>query len=117
MVIREDRIGEVVVLRPNGRMTVETFGGVREAVRAAVDEGARHIVINLQEVPYADSIGIAELVRAHAMLRLRGGMLRFCSLSRPVEQLLVVSGLSRVLDLHDTESAALRIWPPSGTAR
>ena len=111
MVIREERIGDVVILRPSGRMTVETFGSVKEAVRSGVDEGARRIVLNLQDVPYADSIGIAELIRAHTMLRLRGGTLRLCSLSRSVEQLLTVSGLSSVLDLHHTETAALKTWP------
>lgn len=110
MTITEARVGDVVVLRLSGRMTVETFGGVKEAVRAHVDRGIRRLVLNLQDVPYADSIGIAELVRAHSMLRLRGGSLTLCSPSRPVQELLTLSHLSSVLDLADSERAALAAW-------
>lgn len=37
MSITEEGVGDIVVLRLSGRMTVETFGSVKEAVRAHVD--------------------------------------------------------------------------------
>ena len=58
MTITEARVGDIVVLRLSGRMTIETFGSVKEAVRAHVDRGVRRLVFNLQDVPYADSIAI-----------------------------------------------------------
>jgi anti-anti-sigma factor len=99
--------GDVVILAPRGRLTLETFGVLKSFVGACVDRGCRRLVLNLARVSYADSIGIAEIIRAHIMLRRHGGRLKLSNLSPQVTTLLTIAGLGEVLETYDTEAAAL----------
>ena len=106
--IDERTDGPVTVLRPRGRLTVETFGQLKDRVGRLIADGCRRMVLNLADVPYADSIGIAEIVRSHVMLRNRSGRLKVSDVSPPVVQLLRLTRLHLVLDAHATEAAAVR---------
>ena len=67
----------MAVFTVHGALTSASGDGeLRRAVRAAVDEGARHLVINLEEVVDIDSSGVAELASAHITTNNRGGTLR-----------------------------------------
>lgn len=99
--------GDVVILAPRGRLTLETFGVLKSFVGACVDRGCRRLVLNLSRVPYADSIGIAEIIRVHIMLRRHGGQLKLSNVSAQVDNLLKIAGLWDVLDTYETEPAAL----------
>ena len=114
MDIDDRQHGHVRVLRPLGRMSVETFGELKAKVSAVLGEGCRTIVVNLSGVSSVDSIGVAEIVRAHVMLRNRAGRLALSNLSRPVEELLSLTRLDTVLDTYGTESDAVRALAPTG---
>ena len=109
MTLTEGVDGIVVILRPHGRLSVETFGLLKDRVRALVAEGRRQIVLNLADVSYVDSIGIAEIVRAHVMLKSDGGRLTLTSLPPMVDELLGLTHLHTVIDSAATEAQAIRM--------
>ncbi len=115
MVIDERTVGRVTVLTPHERLTVETFGELKNRVRRLAEDGRTHVVVNLSAVAYVDSIGVAELVRAHVMLEGRGGRLSLSHLHRTVSELLELTGLTDVLDIFTTEAEAVQSYvTPSG---
>ncbi len=116
MVIDERTVGRVTVLIPRGRLTVETFGELKNRVRRLADDGRTHVVLNLSAVAYVDSIGVAELVRAHVMLGGRGGRLSLSHLHRTVSELLELTRLKDVRDIFTTEAEAVESYVTPGTS-
>ena len=90
-------------------MSVETFGLLKDRVRALLAEGRRQIVLNLADVSYVDSIGIAEIVRAHVMLKTDGGRLTLTNLPPMVDELLALTHLHTVIVSAATEAQAIRM--------
>jgi len=106
--IEQRRNGPVIVFTVHSALT--TAGGdgeLRRAVRSAVDEGARHVVINLEEVADIDSSGVAELASAHITTNTRGGTLRLCCLSKKLKDVFVVTRLNTVFEVYENEADAV----------
>jgi anti-sigma B factor antagonist len=72
------------------------------------EKGNDKIVFNLGEVAYVDSSGIGELVRAHATIRNKGGVLTLTNLNQRVHDLLQMTRLSNVFDIEKDEASALK---------
>ena len=107
MAIHVRRAGDVAILAIAGPLVLERFGALKQEVHELVDAGLRKVVLDLREVAYVDSIGVAEIVRAHTMLMSRGGRLTLVGLPERVRELLDLTGLLTILEHHDTEQAAL----------
>ncbi|HUK24872.1 MAG TPA: STAS domain-containing protein [Terriglobales bacterium] len=103
------QLGDVIVLIVSGRITLgEGNLMLREIVRDLADKGNKKIVLNLAEVNYVDSSGLGELVKTHATLRSKGGMLKLSNLSERVQNLLEMTRLSAVFDIHKDEDSAIK---------
>jgi anti-sigma B factor antagonist len=101
-------VGDIAVLDISGRITLgEGNVALREIVRDLADKGHRRIVLNLAEVQYIDSSGIGELVKTHTTLRNQNGNLKLANLSQRVHQLLELTRLSSVFDIHEDEHRAI----------
>ncbi|HUO24453.1 MAG TPA: STAS domain-containing protein [Candidatus Aquilonibacter sp.] len=102
------QVGDVLVLDVSGRITLgEGNVMLREIVRDLADKGNRRIVLNLSEVSYVDSSGLGELVKTHTTIRNKGGELKLASLNKRVHDLLQMTRLSAVFDIHKDEGSAL----------
>ncbi|GAA4820714.1 hypothetical protein GCM10023201_02740 [Actinomycetospora corticicola] len=79
------------------------------AVRAGVDEaaaGARAVVLDLEEVALLASAGMTLLLEVTEDLRGRGVPLLLVAQARTVRRPLRITGLDRVLTLHDDVASA-----------
>ena len=108
MKIRERAADGVTILDLEGRLTLETFGVLKDTVRGLVDTGCRRVVLHLAGVSYVDSIGVAELVRTHAILGSRGGRFKLLGIPKPVDELLTLTRLHTVFESFDAEPDAVR---------
>jgi anti-sigma B factor antagonist len=101
--------GRVMILDISGRITLGD-GNVmlREIVADLAEKGNKHIVLNLGEVVYVDSSGVGELVKAHATIRNKGGVLKLSNLNPRVHDLLQMTRLSNVFDIEKDEASALK---------
>ena len=80
-----------------GDLDVHTALRLEMALDAAVDEGARHLEIDLAETAFMDSTGLAALAAAHRRVQQRGGSLRLTNVSRAVMRVLEVTAMDTVL--------------------
>ena len=108
---------DIVILRPEGRLTIETHGAIGATVRRHVDAGRAKLVINLARVPYTDSIGVAELVRAHTIAYRAGGRLLLADVPDTVRTLLSMTRLNTVVGIAPAETDAMHILSEARTAR
>ncbi len=108
MKIQKRATDGVTILDLEGRLTLETFGVLKDTVRALVDTGCRRVVLHLAGVSYVDSIGVAELVRTHVILGNTGGRLKLLGIPKPVAELLTITRLHTVFESFDVEQDAVR---------
>lgn len=98
---------DTAVVRLDGRLDLLTCGAVKEGLAGAVQDGYRHLVLDLQQVSFMDSSGLGALISSLKTARLAGGDLR---IARPAEQtamILELTNLNRVLIIYDTVEEAL----------
>ena len=109
MQISERRDGQITVLGLTGRLTVNDQPGLlREAVVAAVQNGAKHVLLDLSGVHYIDSTRLGEIISAHVTVTRRGGHLRLIATPDRIIELLAIAGLEGVFERYATAEDARR---------
>jgi anti-sigma B factor antagonist len=106
-IIQEREVGEITILALDRRLKGSLESLLKERIDALVRKGRLQIVVDLKQVPYVDSSEIGRLIRAHISVRQAGGRVRLCNLSEKVSAVLRIGKLDTVLDLYETEEAAL----------
>jgi anti-sigma B factor antagonist len=107
---------DIVIIQPNERITVETDAQFTAMIRTLLEAGSRRLVLNLVDVPYIDSDGLAAIVQAYTATRRRGGDLKLLHLRDRTRQLLAVTRLLTVLEAYDTEDEVARSFNANSEA-
>jgi anti-anti-sigma factor len=108
MVINERHNGDVLVLAPEGKITLGNGDQeLGEAVRQALEKGARKILIDFTKVSVLDSSGLGELVGCYTSIKSRQGDLRICGLNSRIFNLMQMTSLHSVFEVRDTEAEAM----------
>ncbi len=101
--------GGATIVDLSGRITLgEGSAMLRELVRDLLDKGQKKIILNLGDVGYIDSSGIGELVSGFTTVKNQGGELKLLHLTKKVHDLLQITKLYTVFDVHSDEQTALR---------
>jgi anti-sigma B factor antagonist len=85
---------------------------LRTAIRLAFEEGAAHVILNMQDVPGIDSSGVAALASAHMTAVNRGGSLRLCNLPQKLRDVFAIMRLNTVFNSNETEAEAIASLSP-----
>ena len=105
--IRE--VDEITIVDLSGRISLgEGSALLRKTVRDLLENGQSKILLNLGDVNYIDSSGIGELVSGFTAVRSRSGELKLLNLTKKVHDLLQITKLFTVFEVHDSVSAALK---------
>ncbi|MFB3825377.1 MAG: STAS domain-containing protein [Bryobacteraceae bacterium] len=103
------QVGDVSVVDVAGRITLgEGSSALRDTLRELVTKNNKKILLNLGEVSYIDSSGIGELVSGFTTVTNQGGQLKLLNLTKRVKDLLQITKLYTVFDVHEDEAAAVR---------
>jgi anti-sigma B factor antagonist len=98
----------ILAIECNGRIVFgEEAAMLRDAVKLAIADGQKRIVLNLREVNYIDSGGLGTLVALHTSAHNAGGAIKLASLTDRVGDLLQLTKLLTVFEVHPTEYEAL----------
>jgi len=108
MKIATHQVDGITVLDLSGRITLgEGSVQLRDAVRDLVSKGQKNIVLNLGDVSYMDSSGVGELVTAYTSVKNQGGELKLVNLTKKIEDLMAITKLATVFDIHNDEASAI----------
>ena len=103
------QVGDVTVIDAAGRITLgEGASAFRDMIRDLAVKGNKKLLLNLAEVSYIDSSGIGELVSGFTTVTNNGGQLKLVGLSKRVKDLLQITKLYTVFEVHDEEPEAIR---------
>jgi anti-anti-sigma factor len=73
---------------------------------ALLERGVARVVLDLEHLTYASSLGLAAMVRVHHHFAVRGGKVAFARLHTAMATILHVSHLDRLFHLYPTISEA-----------
>lgn len=98
---------DVVIVTVSGEVDVYTAPQLRLALEQRIAAGQTRIIVDLDDVGFLDSTGLGVLVgRVKAVKKLEGWLRVVCTEER-ILRLFGITGLDRVLSVHDTVDAAV----------
>jgi anti-sigma B factor antagonist len=98
----------ILVLTCSGRIVFgEESSLLRDTVKQAIQNNNKKTVLNLGEVNYIDSGGLGTLVALHTTAHNAGATIKLANLTKRVGDLLQVTKLLTVFDVHNSEYEAL----------
>ena len=107
MNIIERTLNGVIVLDLEGNLALESNAQFRKHVTDIIDAGARKLIVNMARVKYMDSSGLGELISCYTTLQRVSGRIKLLHLSDRLQYLLVITKLTRVFEIFDSEPAAV----------
>lgn len=97
-----------VALAVTGDLDAANAQILREALVDAIDNQGGLIVLDMTHVNYIDSIGLGTMVSGLKRGTEAGVRLRFVITNPQILKVLQITGLVRLLDIHDTRDAAFQ---------
>jgi anti-sigma B factor antagonist len=86
---------------------VEAFA---QLFKQIVAEQRTKVLLNLKDVSVIDSRGVGELVASFSSLKRAGGSLKIANPSKFVREVLQITRIGTIIDVFDTEEAALQAF-------
>jgi anti-sigma B factor antagonist len=103
---RLDADSGIPVIAVHGQADLNTAPALREALTAAIDDGAPALVVDLSDATFVDSMTLGVLLGAVKRLRPSGGRVAIVCRSPHIRRIFEITLLDRVFTLHETLDAA-----------
>lgn len=114
MTIQERAMGSIVVLDLNGRLVLgDDDALLKDTVSGLLKQGRTHVLLNMSDVSYVDSSGIGVLVGTSLTAKSAGGAVKLLNPSKRVRDALSIARLLTVLEICESEAAALESFAKS----
>lgn len=107
MEIKSHTSNGITVLTLDGRFEAQNSASVREMIKKVTDKTPANVVVNLKDVKFIDSSGLAVLVQGMKLAKKAGGKLRLCHLRQSVRIIFELTRLDRVFEIFPDESSAV----------
>jgi anti-sigma B factor antagonist len=106
--IRERSVESITILDLAGRITIgEGSVQLRDAVSNLLSADRTHIILNLEAISYVDSSGIGELISRFTTTKNSGGHLKLLKVPKKIKDLLMITKLLTVFEIHEDETTAV----------
>ena len=117
MAVRVEKVGDVAIVTPEGQF----WGGketdeLENIFKDLAAQANTKAVLNLEKVDYLNSTALGVLVSAHSNYSKRGGSIKLTNLDKRVKSVFLVTKLTLVFDVCDSNSAALKAFEMAGPA-
>jgi anti-sigma B factor antagonist len=106
--VRSEIVGTAVVVTPVGDIDLTGSPTLRQELRKAQAAKPPRLVVNLAQVPYMDSSGVATLVEAMQVARRSGSALVICALQDRVKSIFEIARLDTVFTIAESLDAAMK---------
>ena len=107
MKISVEEKGGIAIFRMSGDIDINTSPDVKRSFDRAISAKKNKVVINLKDVGYVDSSGLATLVEILKNLRGYGGKLKLTNLSGKVKGLFEITKLDKLFEILPEEQDAV----------
>ena len=115
MKVTQREVDAAVVLDLNGKLTGGPDADMfRDVFKALLDQGKKHIVVNLEKVSWINSTGLGILISGYTSVRRAGGDLVVMHASERIESILYVTKLNLLFKSYENEDEAVKSFSQAG---
>jgi anti-sigma B factor antagonist len=100
--------GGIVALDLRGFVDKHTVHVLDQSIARLVEQGRGKLVVNCKDLTYISSDGMGVFLSHLIKIRKAGGDIKFCAMHREARTVVNVLGLGNLLQVHETEEAAVR---------
>ena len=102
-------VGDVTVLTPKGML----LGGketdeLQAKIKELAEAGNKKLLINLGQTTFMNSVSLGVLIAGHSNYAKRTAKMKLCAVDKKIQNIFVVTKLSLVFDVYDSEDEALK---------
>ena len=97
---------DIVLVRLNGRLDATTSPEIRTTLQKLLEKDQPKIIVDLQEVPFIDSSGLASLVSALRLAREKNGIIALSGIQPQAQTVFRLTMLDRIFPVHPTYNDA-----------
>ncbi|MEZ4387439.1 MAG: STAS domain-containing protein [Candidatus Krumholzibacteriia bacterium] len=113
MNIQQAPEGEVMVLNLSGKiMGGPDYEKFHSEIKSLINDGYVDILLNMSKVTWINSTGLGILVSAFHTLKKNGGVMKICSVSARIDNILNVTQLKLVFETYEDCKAAMASFKP-----
>ncbi|MEU4359659.1 STAS domain-containing protein [Streptomyces virginiae] len=105
--------GDLALAHVAGELDIDTAPHLRTQALALIEQGHRHLILDLQAVTFCDSSGFNALVGIFRCAKAADGTLVLAAVPDRLQRMLNLTGLSALLPAHPTAAHALIAHTPS----
>ncbi|MGW0485416.1 STAS domain-containing protein [Nonomuraea sp. NPDC003214] len=103
-----EHFGDTAVITLVGEFDTTRCPEVTEKIAAGMSEGCVHLVVNVTELSFCDSMGLRTILEFSNRARAAGGWLRLAGVQGVLRRLLEVTGVSSVIPADPDVPTALQ---------
>ena len=108
-------LDRIMVVDVVGKLTLsDSRTQLRDLIHVSSGNGQKKFLLNLAGVEFIDSDGMGELVRCYSIVRQRGGEMKLVHVNKKVQDLLQLTRLNTLFEIHGGEQSALEAFRSSG---
>ncbi len=107
MLISVATANDVKVLDFEGKLDTQTSPDAESQLTRLIEEGARKILVNFDELDYVSSAGLHVIHAAAKQLKAENGEMRICCLNELVKEVFDISGFITIFKVFASVSEAL----------
>ena len=96
----------IILIRLSGRLDARTSPNVRAFLQKLIDKEQLKIIVDLEQVPFIDSSGLAALVSGLRVAREKGGIIVLSGAQSQAQIVFRLTMLDRVFSIHPTYEEA-----------
>ena len=107
MKVTTERYDHALLICVTGRVDSANIGEFETAIRSALEDGHRTLVMDLANMTYISSVGLRALLVAAQKLFAKDAQFALCSLPGIVQGKLEVVGFDKLIAIYPTRTEAL----------
>ena len=97
----------VAILDISGEIIGEARFDLNKAIQEEIEANRDGLILNLEEVPMMDSVGLGMIIGTYTAINRKGGDLALLHVGRSVRYLLVMTKLDQIFHKYDDEDEAV----------
>ena len=107
MDVTTERQDGVLSARVGGRIDGSNVAEFEEAIRTAIEESDRAVIMDFEKLVYISSAGLRAILLTAKSLGNRNAKFALCSLSDQIREVFETSGFDKVIAIHPSKAEEL----------
>ena len=103
----EKQIGGTIVHLKGQFIGGDETEELRSILKKLAEEGAKHVIIDLEKVTYLNSTALGVLISTHATFAKRDAKIILANVAKSIENLFVITKLTLVFPIYETLEEAI----------